>query len=221
MFFIGNMVMAIAVLPFVSKFGLSWTLSGAMIISSLGCFTRMFVDHWFGFILIGQFMNGMAACFIVNTVMQFCYIWFHPRTRPLYLSVASVMNIFGGGLGNTVPLIFVNNKETNLELLRNQVDSYNFSMLILMASLTAITLLLFREKPPRGYGYVNSKKDEEVFHLKEGNFLTNNYRFLKLSMSFPLFRTYLLIYVIPNTCLVFMGSIINMIVEFFQFSSVS
>ena len=58
---------------------------------------------------------GGCSCFLVNTIMDFCYNWFSPQKRPLYLSIISIMNIFGGGLGNLIPIMFVNNNSSDIQ----------------------------------------------------------------------------------------------------------
>lgn len=184
----------------------------------MGAGVRLLADEWFGYVLIGQLLLGISACFIVNTIMQFCYTWFGPKTRPLYLSIGSIMNIFGGGIGNSLPLFFISDSATNIEEIKIGFHLYNRFMFGLLVGLFLLTLIFFREKPPKGFGYTDAKPliEEE----DNSNFLKKNWVLLRFSLSFPLFRSYLYIYVLANSCLVFMGSVINIVLGYFGYSSV-
>lgn len=221
MFLLGNILFAIFVYPAVSKIGLRWSITIAMGIASFGTFLRLLVDSHFGYLVMGQFLLGVAANFIINTNMQFCYNWFSPQSRPIYLSLVAIMNIFGGGLGNSLPLIFVNDEESDAFIISNRLYSYNISMFILMVSLSGLTLLLFRDKPPRGYGYQKQYTESEEILGGSNNFFHESYLYLKYALSFNLFKTYLIIYVLCNSCLVFLGSVINILIGYFGYKSVS
>ena len=93
------------------KLGLTWTIKIAVIIGLCGTISRYFIATSFLFVYFGQFLLGCCACFIVNTVMEFCYNWFDEKERPIYLSITSIMNIFGGGIGTLIPILFVSTKE--------------------------------------------------------------------------------------------------------------
>ena len=220
-FLLGNILVAIFILPIIKKLGIRWTLVGSAILACMGTAVRLLADSWFYYILFGQLMLGIAACFIVNIIMQFCYTWFSPQTRPIYLSVGSIMNIFGGGIGNSLSLIFLNDTETDIDVIRSGFHTYNYFMFGVMSVLALLTLIFLREKPPRGYGYTDAQPLEEDEDLEQGNFLKQNWVLLKFSLSFPLFRSYLWIYIFANSCLVFMGSVINMILGYFDYKSVS
>lgn len=85
--------------------------------------------------------------------MQFCYNWFHPKTRGLYISVAGVLNVFGGGLGNVIPLLFVSNDAEDPELTRSQVSRYLYITFGVAIFNLILVALMFQDKPPQGYGY--------------------------------------------------------------------
>lgn len=201
--------------------GIRWTLVGSSILACLGTAVRLLADSWFYYILIGQLMLGIAACFIVNIIMQFCYTWFSPQTRPIYLSIGSIMNIFGGGIGNTLSLLFLSDTDTDLDVIRHGFHTYNYFMFGVMTALALLTMLFLKEKPPQGYGYTDAAPLEEDETFEQGNFLKQNWVLFKFSVSFPLFRSYLWIYILANSCLVFMGSVINMILIYFNYNSVS
>lgn len=209
------------VYPAVSKIGLRWSITIAMFIASLGTVLRIFVDSHFGYLILGQFCLGIAANFIINTNMQFCYNWFSPYSRPLFLSLVSIMNIFGGGIGNSLPLIFIDNEETDPLEIAQHVYSYNLSSFVLIAVLTVLTLILFREKPPKGYGYLTEPTEDDLVVNDGKNFFHECYIYLRYAFSFSLFRTYLMVYVLSNSCLVFLGSVINILISYFGYKSVS
>jgi hypothetical protein len=54
--------------------------------------------------------------------------------------------------------------------------------------------------------------EQDVSVAVEENFFSKNWEFVRHALSFPLFRTYLIIYVLSNSSLVLMGSMINMVV---------
>jgi len=54
---------------------------------------------------------GASASFLINTNLLFCYNVFDISERAIYLSVTSSMNIFGGGIGNIIPIRFVSTKK--------------------------------------------------------------------------------------------------------------
>lgn len=206
----------------VSKVGLKWSISVAMCVATFGTLFRLLVDDGFGYLILGQFCLGIAANFIINTNMQFCFNWFSPQSRPIYLSIVAIMNIFGGGIGNTLPLIFINDEETDPETISQHLYTYNLCAFVLITVLTGLTILLFRDKPPQGYGYITQPIDNENNMENTGkNFFQESYLYLKYALSFSLFKTYLIIYILCNSCLVFLGSVINIIISYFGYPSVS
>ena len=121
LFLIGNICASIFVYPVTKKIGLTFTIMMASVLVALGGGIRILMNENFVYVLIGQVILGIGACFVVNTILQFCFNWFHPLNRPIYLSIISIMNIFGGGMGNTIPILFVNEEENNPEIIREQV----------------------------------------------------------------------------------------------------
>lgn len=122
------------------------------ILVAFGTFARIGINISFYFVLLGQFLSGCAACFVVNILMQFCYNWFHPKSRGLYVSVAGVLNVFGGGLGNLIPLLFVNNDMDDPDVTKYQVNRYLYVTFGIAIFNLILVSLLFQDKPPQGYG---------------------------------------------------------------------
>lgn len=193
-----------------------------MTVATLGAYLRLQIDHNFKFVWLGQFLLGVAANFIINTNMQFCYNWFSQASRPIFLSLVAIMNIFGGGIGNLLPLIFVSDDETNAVIVQAGLHRYNMYAFVIIAVLCVLTFALFRDKPPAGYGYIGEQVTAETDKAtSDTNFLQESYFYLKYALSFGLFRTYLFTYILCNSCLVFLGSVVNLIVSSFGYSSVS
>ena len=210
------------VYPAVSKIGLRWSITIAMCIATFGTVMRLFVDTNFKYLIFGQFCMGIAANFIINTNMQFCFNWFSPQSRPIFLSLVAIMNIFGGGIGNMLPLIFISDEEKDPSIVSQCLHRYNMTTFGIISVLTVLTLGLFRDKPPKGYGYLNEPLASENNANESGNnFFYESYLYLKYALSFSLFRTYLIIYVLCNSCLVFLGSVINIIIGYFGYKSVN
>lgn len=117
-----------------------------------GTLARTGIHVMFEFVLLGQFLSGFAACFVVNILMQFCYNWFHPDSRGLYVSVAGVLNVFGGGLGNIIPLLFVDNDGENAEVTHSQISRFVMTTFGISILNLLLVLIFFKEKPPQDFG---------------------------------------------------------------------
>ena len=117
-----------------------------------GTFCRTFINDGFYYVILGQFVCGFAACFVVNILMQFCFNWFHPNGRGLFVSVAGVLNVFGGGLGNMIPLLFVNN--SGIDPLVTVAETNRYLWVTFGVALLCLILvsLFFEEKPPANFG---------------------------------------------------------------------
>lgn len=152
LFLIGNVACSPFIYPLASKLGLRYLVIMACGIMTFGAFLRTFVNGWFDSLLLGQMVIGAAICFIINIQIQFCYNWFHPSNRPIYISLVSVMNIFGGGIGNLIPLIFVDADDKNITAIRSAVGGYTMFIFWVCLVFTVITVFLFQDKPPQGYG---------------------------------------------------------------------
>lgn len=232
-YIIGMIVPSIAILPIIKQYGTSNTLKTAMIIAFIGCGVRLLSDDWFNYLLIGQFLLGAATCLVINSLMQFTFLWFSPQSRPVVLALCSIVNIFGGGLGNSLSLIFLSNTETNLNIIHSKFYEFNFIMFGLVGGLMVITLVFFRERPPEGYGHQViedkhkgrrssiTKEEVELNSISNSNFLQQNYRYLRYALTFPIFRVYMLISIISNAALIYMDSIVNILLTRFGFSSVN
>lgn len=162
-------------------------------------------------IFAGQLILGMGSSLVTNLQMEFCFEWFSPHNRPLYITVVAIANIFGGGFGNLVPLVFVDDEGTDILELSSQFQSYLFYTFLLFFMMMILCLLFFKDKPPKGFGYLHPPKIEKhslFFYCKQG-------------FKRPQFINLLILYIIGNANLIVLGSIINDLVIAFNFSSVN
>ena len=153
LFLIGNAISVFIVFPINKKWGLSNAIRIGVFFNLLGGALRLLINHSFSYVLIGQFFMGVSSCFVYNNQMEFNYNWFHPKKRPIYNSVLSLSVYIGGGLGNSMPLIFMN--QSNIDSItegHHAVYKYTFNMFIIIAVLSVITLIVFRGQPPIGFG---------------------------------------------------------------------
>ena len=152
-FLAGNISAALLVFPLSSKYGLRNLMLLSTLLVIMGCFARIGINLLFEFILLGQFLVGMAACFVVNIQMQFCYNWFHPKSRGLFISVTGVLNLFGGGLGALIPLLFVDNENTDAVLTQKEVSLFMYVQLGASLLIGLLVFIVFTEKPSTGFGF--------------------------------------------------------------------
>lgn len=127
------------------------------------------------------------------------------------------MNVFGGGLGNTIPILFVSNSETDIETIKSQITFYLFSIFAFNLIISVLVFLFFQEKPPKGFGFVD--EIEETKRNPE-NFVTESIKHLSVALSFPLFITLSIVYVVTNSTIVTIGATVNVLVQKFGFESV-
>ncbi len=218
-FLVGNILPAPFVYSIIKKLGLTKSIILCNVICVLGSFSRIFIENSFYFVLLGQFLMGVGACFIVNTTIQFCYNWFHPTTRPLFLAIISFMNIVGGGLGNSVPIIFVDEK-SSFNTIHSQIHQYNFYSMVFCFGVFLLNLFFFKGKPPKGFGHIDERQKTKD-KTAETHFLRESFAYIKKLIKNPLFRTYFIIYNLSNTAVVVLSTIINIIVEEFGYDTVN
>ncbi len=130
------------------------------------------------------------------------------------------MNVFGGGMGNTIPILFVDETENDEGVIKNQLFEYNLKIAIFAGIVFVINIFFFRGKPPQGFGYLNKEEEEELEEVKGENFFVETFKMIKYLMSFKIFRSYLWLYNLTNTSIVCLGSLINIIIGMFGYSSV-
>ena len=213
-FLLGNLLFAIFVYPISKKIGLTKIIILSNFIGFFGSFLRIFSEKSFFFVLIGQFFLGIGSCFIVNTTIQFCYNWFHPKNRPLFLAISSFMNIVGGGAGNMIPILFIDESLSDDKIKKNY-NYYNLFMMYLTLAVFVINLFFFKGKPPKGYGHL-------IPHIKKKNkinFFVYTFSEIKKLLSIKLFRVYLFIFCLCNSNITFLGSMFDLIVEDFGLSA--
>jgi MFS family permease len=155
LFLVGNVLFAPFVYPLAKKLGLRNLVIFACSLISLGSYMRSFINRSFACVLFGQMVIGMGTCLIVNLKMQFCYNWFHPIKRPIFISLASILNIFGGGVGNMIPLIFVKANQTEVIEIKASLEHYTTVMFWIAFVVLMIVVIAFQENPPVGFGLTN------------------------------------------------------------------
>lgn len=219
-FLIGNIGFSGVVFPLVSSLGLRWAVTMAMALASLGALLRVLVNQSFAFVLIGQLFLGMACNFVYNTNTQFCFNWFSPKSRPLYLSLVSVMNILGSGIGNSVPFIFIDDNEAKASDIRSSIVQYNLAIFAFVVTLTILTAFLFRDKPPQDHKQPSVPANRSAILDENSTYLQQSFTYLKRAAASRLFRTYLILYTIANSNICLLGSVINIAIEYFGFTSV-
>lgn len=214
-FLAGNVAFCPFVYPIVKQKGLRNTILLAIALGFLGAWIRCFYRFGFLLVLLGQFMIGWGACLIVNTQMEFCFTWFHPATRPLFLSVVVVSSIFGGGFGNLIPLLFVSDTEKNPDKVKEQLDFYLRVCAIFVFAFMATLLALFRDAPPKGFGNLEKQPEDK----DDAGFITKLWFYIKYCFRFSVFRNIFALYVIGNSNLVILASVVNDAVKFFDYPS--
>ena len=155
-FLVGNILGGMFVFPLSSKIGLRNVVLFSAFLLCLGTSLRLLIYISFNFVLLGQLVLGMSACFVTNILMQFCHNWFHPKNRGLYVSLANVLNVFGGGVGNTIPLIFVSSDvSVSEEVFKTEMKFFLTIMTVISFAILILSYLFLKEKPPAGFGLLN------------------------------------------------------------------
>jgi cyanate permease len=153
LFLIGNAISVFLVYPINKNLGLTWSIRIGLLFNIVGSLLRIFVNHNFNWVIFGQFLMGVSSCFVYNNQMEFNYNWFHPRNRPIFNSILTLSVYIGGGLGNSVPLIFMNTSSIgSSNEAHYEVYHYSLKMFYFVLALSVVTLLVFRGEPPTGYG---------------------------------------------------------------------
>ena len=214
----GNVTLAPFVFPIMKSRGLRFTYIIASCLFSIGGLLRLLFEEGFEAVLAGQFFVGMGASLIINTQMEFCNTWFNVEERPMYLSIISIANIFGGGFGNTIPLLFVDDSETDRTKLLPQFYFYmKFSALLLLI-LTALTTLLFEDQPPKESRC--STPAIETAEERSMGFLALSSHYIRDVCRYPSFVCLLCLYMCGNSNLVLLGTIVNEVTKSFGYSSI-
>ena len=150
----------------------------------------------------------------MNTILQFCYNWFEPENRAVYLSVIGIMNIVGGGFGNAVSLLFVSEDEFDPDIIKDEIYQYHLIIFFISAGFFIVNLIFFRGTPPKGYGYINEQPKTENTSISE------YFKLIKKVLKIKKFRIYSHIFALTNSSLSVLGSVINLIFIDFKYDSV-
>ena len=153
LFLIGNTVSLFLVYPINKNWGVSTSVRIGLFFNILGAGLRVFINKSFIFVLFGQFLLGVATSCMYNNQMEFNFNWFNPKSRAIFNSILTLSVYIGGGLGNTVPIIFVNEASlTTSTEAHSAIYEYSLKMFIFICVLSLVNLLIFRGGPPKGYG---------------------------------------------------------------------
>ena len=153
LFLVGNAISVFIVYPLNKNLGITNCVRIGLIFNFLGSGMRVLINHNFYWVLIGQFLMGFASCCVYNNQMEFNFNWFPEKSRAIFNSILTLSVYIGGGLGNSIPLIFINEKNiTSQTQAQSQVFDYSVYMFIFIGCLSLINLLIFRGSPPSGFG---------------------------------------------------------------------
>lgn len=153
LFLIGTAVSVFYVYPLIKHYSMQLSVQVGLVFNILGSGLRTLAYIDMNFLLIGQLVIGFATCAMYNNQMEFCYNWFDKKIRPVFIAIITVSVYIGGGIGNTIPLIWINISEIEtVQQAKHALWVYNFGMFLIIAGLSLITLIIFRGKPPKGYG---------------------------------------------------------------------
>lgn len=153
LFLIGNAISILLVYPLNKNFGVTKTVFIGLFFNLIGTFFRMGINYHFGFVIIGQLFIGISSCCFYNNQMEFCYNWFSPKLRPVFISLLTMGVYIGGGMGNSIPLMFITPSSIDdSDDARSQLFRYTYIMSIFISILAVVNFAIFRGNPPEGYG---------------------------------------------------------------------
>ena len=152
-FLIANAISGLLVYPVGKHWGITNSIRLSLLLNLIGAALRTLINHHFGWVILGQFFIGMSSCFVYNNQMEFNFNWFHPKSRAIFNAILTLSVYIGGGLGNSVPLFFINPTGIHNEAEgHRQVYHYSLYMFYFILALCIVTLIIFRGQPPAGYG---------------------------------------------------------------------
>ena len=61
-------------------------------------------------VYFGYFFHGLATCFVLNSMVKFCNMWFCSKRRPFYFGFLGLSTLTGTALAPFFPFMFLSNK---------------------------------------------------------------------------------------------------------------
>jgi len=132
----------------IDTYGLRFgTIVGA-ILTTIGLWTRCLCKEGFLYIFIGQCFAGVAQPFFYSTPQKISNVWFGMKERTLATTIIAASLNIGSALGAFLPQFFINLKETDPDVLLDQIKNMMILTAIAGSFFLVVTIRFFREKPP-------------------------------------------------------------------------
>eukprot|EP00825_Cyclidium_porcatum_P025372 TRINITY_DN27603_c0_g1_i1.p1 TRINITY_DN27603_c0_g1~~TRINITY_DN27603_c0_g1_i1.p1 ORF type:complete len:240 (-),score=24.83 TRINITY_DN27603_c0_g1_i1:26-745(-) len=123
--------------------GLKLAMSLGNILMIVGTGMRLFIDQSIYLVMIGQFIIGFGATFVINPLNKVSTNWFKPKKRAGITILFSFLGLVSGAVGAIFPPLFVPKKCT-----KSNVKDLLWFQFYLIGAVMALNLLLFLGKPP-------------------------------------------------------------------------
>ena len=124
-------------------------------LTTIGLVLRIFIDHSFTWVLIGQTLMAFGQPFTYNAPAKLSTNWFSYQERAIATMVGTSANILGITLGFLLPSLFIDDYVADTEYTVEEKLTYKSqtrTMLIAFAIFSVCILMLiiffFKEKPP-------------------------------------------------------------------------
>ncbi len=114
----------------------------------VGSTLKIFLNHSFFYLLLGNIVAGMGQPFIMNSPAKIAAVWFKSKNRIAATSIMSVSNIAGIGMGFVIPSFFVSPEVLSREAGKAQVESLMFYANIGVSLFALAAIVFMRSKPP-------------------------------------------------------------------------
>ena len=144
LFLTGNSICVLIVYPINKHWGNTITIRIGLLANIIGAALKLLINYHFSFVLLGQFISGFAACCTYNTMMEFNYNWFRPQIRPIFNSILTFSVYIGGGLGNTIPLLFFDPSHIgSKDQAYSVIFGYVYKMFLIITGLSIFTIISY------------------------------------------------------------------------------
>ena len=156
------------------------------IFSLIGVVIRCFIYETEVVLLVGQVFCGFGNSFIVSSEMLFFRNWFLERNIKFWFCFIGLGIFFGNGFGSLIPFLFIDENEKDLDILSSQIQRSLELHIYLYVINLLFSLFLFKEKPKKGFGYIEEiKVDHSITfaHFKKDlKYLFTNKLFILLTL---------------------------------------
>ena len=131
----------------IDTYGLRFGTIIGGILTTIGLWTRCLCKEGFIYIFIGQCFAGVAQPFFYSTPQKISNVWFGVKERTLATTVIATSLGIGNALGAFLPQFFLDLKETDTDVLLDQIKNMMIWMSIAGTLFLVVTIIFFREKP--------------------------------------------------------------------------